>query len=406
MSRVLCLVLDSLGIGALPDAADYGDAGADTLGHIADWCARAQDQGGRGRALELPHLRAAGLGHAYALVHGAQPRGWDGGGQPRGCWGAARERSRGKDTVSGHWEMMGLPVPFDWGYFDAPVESFPTELVAALAAAAGTAGILGRCHASGTEIIERLGAAHEDCGWPIVYTSADSVLQIAAHEQHFGRERLYALCVTARRLVDRWNIGRVIARPFVGDRQHGYQRTSGRRDYAVPPIAPTLLDQLCAAGGSVLAIGKIHDIFAGRGITQSIKAHGIDALLDASLNALRMAPPRSLVYTNLVDFDQEYGHRRDVAGYARALEQFDLRLPELLSALGPDDLLVLTADHGNDPTWRGSDHTREHVPVLLLGAKVRPGSIGLRDSFADLAQSLAGKWSLPALAHGQAFNWS
>lgn len=406
MSRVLCLVLDSLGIGALPDAADYGDAGADTLGHIAAWCARPLAQGGRGRVLALPQLRLAGLGHAYALVHGEQPAGWQAEGVPQWFWGAAREQSRGKDTVSGHWEMMGLPVPWDWGYFSAPVESFPAELIAALAAAAGTAGVLGRCHASGTTIIEQLGAAHEDSGWPIVYTSADSVLQIAAHEQHFGRERLYALCAQARALVDRWRIGRVIARPFLGDRDHGYVRTTGRRDYAVPPSAPTLLDRLCADGGQVIAIGKIHDIFAGRGISQSVSAYGIDGLIDASLAALRVAPARTLVYTNLVDFDQEYGHRRDVAGYAQALEGFDARLPELIAALGPEDVLVLTADHGNDPSWHGSDHTREHVPLLLHSPARGGGTLGVRDSFADLAQTLAGTFGLPPLAHGLAFAWS
>lgn len=432
MSRALLVVLDSLGVGALPDAVAYGgagwtDAGADTLGHIAAWCARPADEGGRGRPLALPHLVAMGLGQAAALargIDGLPPPGLEAAPSPEASWGCARERSRGKDTVSGHWELCGLPVPGDWGYFTAATDSLPAELVAAIARDAGTAGVLGNRHASGTVILEELGAEHLRTGWPIVYTSADSVVQIAAHEQAFGLERLYALCEATRARVDAWRIGRVIARPFLGDAATGFARTPNRRDWAVPPAGPTLLDALCEAGGQVLAVGKIHDIFAGRGITRAIKADGLEALVAATREAFATAPPRSLVFTNLVDFDQAYGHRRDVAGYADALERFDALLPGLQALLGPGDLMLLVADHGNDPTWPGTDHTREHIPVLASGGgtcrhlhpgrgpsavahrggPLRGGPIGVRASFADVGQTLARHLGLPPLAHGLAFD--
>lgn len=398
------MVLDSLGIGALPDAADFGDAGADTFGHIAQWCARPLSVGGRGRPLAIPNLLAAGLGHAYQLIHGVAPAGLLLERAPAACWGVACERSKGKDTVSGHWEMTGVPVLFDWGYFSDPVESFPPQLLTDLAREAGVTGFLGRCHASGTEIIERLGAEHLATGWPIAYTSADSVLQIAAHEGFFGLERLYALCRTARRLVDSYGIGRVIARPFTGGDGVPFTRTHHRKDYAVPPTEATLLDRMVAAGGQVIGIGKIYDIFAGHGISVARKANGLEALVATTLDAFATAPERSIVYTNLVDFDQEFGHRRDVAGYADAIERFDRMLPGLIAALGANDLLLLTADHGNDPTWRGSDHTREYVPVLALGPRVQPGCMGLRSSFADQAQTLAHFFDLPALPAGVAID--
>lgn len=399
--RALLLVLDSLGIGHAPDAADFGDEGSNTLGHIAAWCARPITEGGRGRSLSLPNLRRLGLGHAAQLAGREPLPGLETDHAVTARWGCARERSTGKDTVSGHWEMMGLPVDFEWGYFRQREASLPAELVAALADAAGCAGILGNCHASGTEIIQRLGSAHLESGWPIVYTSADSVLQIAAHEERFGLERLYSLCARARVWVDRHRIGRVIARPFAGDATRGFVRTGNRHDYAVPPTAPTLLDRLQHSGGEVIGIGKIPDIFAGRGIDRAVPAHGLDALLAASRDAFASARDGALVFTNLVDFDQEYGHRRDVAGYAAALEHFDTQLPALLALLGPDDLLALTADHGNDPTWPGNDHTREQVPLLLTSPSLAPACIGSRDSFADLGQSLAHWFGLPPLDHGR-----
>jgi len=398
MPRAALLILDSLGVGALPDAAAFGDVGANTLGHIAEHTLRAQQ-----RPLHVPHLQRLGLGLAARLASGALPAGFDASIAVSGAWGTARERSTGKDTTSGHWEMMGLPMLEDWGYFREHENSMPATLLDAIATRAGIPGWLGNCHASGTTIISELGEEHVRSGKPIVYTSADSVLQIAAHEQAFGLERLYRLCEIAREYVDDYRIGRVIARPFVGIDAASFKRSHNRHDYSTPPPAPTLLDQLCAAGGAVHGIGKIPDIFANSGISHAVKAHGIDGLFDATLGTLAQCGERGLVFTNFVDFDSEYGHRRDVAGYAAALEYFDSRVPELLAALQPDDLLILSADHGNDPTWPGSDHTREHIPILACGAGLRAGSIGIRDSFADIGQSIAAHFRLPPLANGTSF---
>jgi len=398
MPRAALLILDSLGVGALPDAAAFGDVGANTLGHIAEHTLRAQQ-----RPLHVPHLQRLGLGLAARLASGALPAGFDASIAVSGAWGTARERSTGKDTTSGHWEMMGLPMLEDWGYFREHENSMPATLLDAIATRAGIPGWLGNCHASGTTIISELGEEHVRSGKPIVYTSADSVLQIAAHEQAFGLERLYRLCEIAREYVDDYRIGRVIARPFVGIDAASFKRSHNRHDYSTPPPAPTLLDQLSAAGGAVHGIGKIPDIFANSGISHAVKAHGIDGLFDATLGTLAQCGERGLVFTNFVDFDSEYGHRRDVAGYAAALEYFDSRVPELLAALQPDDLLILSADHGNDPTWPGSDHTREHIPILACGAGLRAGSIGIRDSFADIGQSIAAHFRLPPLANGTSF---
>jgi phosphopentomutase len=401
--RVVLLVIDSLGLGSLPDAARYGDEGADTFGHIAEACAGGRAEEGRSGPLAIPTLERLGLVRAAALARGTLPAGFDGSVEPDAAWGCSAERSRGKDTISGHWEMAGQPVPFDWGYFEALEESMPAPLLEELARRAGLAGFLGNCHASGTEIIERLGEEHVRTGKPIVYTSADSVLQICAHEEAFGLERLYDLCRIARGLVDEYRIGRVIARPFLGSTPADFRRTAHRRDYAVPPPPGTLLDFLVHAGGEVIGVGKVPDIFAGRGITRAVKAGGLEPLMRTTLEAFLAAPDRTLVFTNLVDFDQEYGHRRDVAGYARALEWLDGALTPLLGALGDGDLLVITADHGNDPTWTGWNHTREYVPVLVKGPAMPTGALGRRETFADIGQSLAAWFGLAPLAHGTSF---
>ena len=388
--RALLLVVDSLGVGALPDAADYGDAGADTFGHIAEACATGAAEEGRSGPLAIPVLSRLGLVHAAAAARGAPVAGFAALPAPAAAWGHARERSVGKDTVSGHWEMVGQPVFTDWGYFSALTDSMPAELLAELARCSAVPGFLGNCHASGTQVLEDFGEEHLATGKPIVYTSADSVLQVCAHEEAFGLQRLYALCAAARVLVDEYRIGRVIARPFVGRRRGEFQRTAHRRDYAVPPPPGTLLDTLSAAGGSVVGVGKVPDIFAQRGISVAVKASGLEALMQASQAALQAGGDRTLVFTNLVDFDQEYGHRRDVAGYARALESFDAMLAELLATLGPADLLVITADHGNDPTWTGWNHTREYVPLLVWSPGLETGcDLGRRESFADVAATLA-----------------
>jgi len=403
MPRAVLLILDSLGIGALSDAPAFGDTGADTLGHIALRCAQGRADVDRSGPLRVPNLERLGLGLAARLASGELPAGFAPDVRTIGVWGAGRELSTGKDTTSGHWEMMGVPVLDEWGYFRDREHSVPAQLLQSLADRAGVSGWLGNCHASGTTIIAELGEEHVRSGKPIVYTSADSVLQIAAHETAFGLERLFALCEIARELVDDYRIGRVIARPFTGDDAGSFRRSHNRHDYSMPPPAPTLLDRLCQAGGTVHGIGKIPDIFARNGISHEVKAHGIDGLFDATLNTLTQCADNGLVFTNFVDFDSEYGHRRNVAGYAAALEYFDQRLPELLATLEPDDLLLLSADHGNDPTWPGSDHTREHVPILAFGRGTTPGSIGIRDSFADIGQSLAAHFGIPPLQYGQSF---
>jgi len=404
MARAVVLMLDSLGIGASVDADRFGDDGADTFGHIAMACARgdADRPGERSGALAVPNLSALGLVHAAANSRGQWPDALPVV-TPVGAWGYAVESSRGKDTPSGHWEMAGLPVEFDWGYFPDTVPCFPSQLIDRLIAEGNLPGVLGNCHASGTAIIDELGEEHIASGAPIVYTSADSVFQIAAHEEYFGLDKLYALCTLARGLVDEWQIGRVIARPFTGSRKGIFQRTGNRRDYTTPPHGPTLLDRLVEDGGEVISVGKVSDIFAGKGISKTIKAHGNQELFDATLDVLATANDHTLIFTNFVDFDMLYGHRRDVTGYARALEVFDRRLPELQACLKTDDLVLATADHGCDPTYPGHDHTREHVPVLVSGPRCCPVELGERQGFADMGQTLAAYFGLNPLNNGTSF---
>ena len=398
MARAIILVLDSFGIGATADADRFGDVGSDTLGNIARVRATSADG-----PLRLPNLSKLGLFHASKESTGEFPAGVETGIEIIGAYGHAAELSSGKDTPSGHWEIAGVPVLFDWGYFTAKTDTFPPELLEELIARAELPGVLGNCHASGTTIIAELGDEHVRTGKPIVYTSADSVFQIACHEEAFGLQRLYDLCDIARELVDRYNVGRIIARPFLGDGPDSYVRTGNRRDLTTPPHAPTVLDKLVESGGEVYSIGKIADIYAHRGITKKVKATGNEALFDATLDAMNEAGDRSIVFTNFVDFDMLYGHRRDVEGYASALEYFDQRLPELMERMRDDDLLVLCADHGCDPTWQGTDHTREHIPVLAYGAGVMPGSLGLRKTFADIGQTIATHLGLSPMDYGTSF---
>jgi phosphopentomutase len=398
MGRAIILVLDSFGLGATDDAERFGDVGANTFGNIAR--VRAASDAG---PLKLPNLAKLGLFHAGKESAGEFPAGADPDVEILGSYGFAAEMSSGKDTPSGHWEIAGVPVLFEWGYFSKLTDTFPQELLDKLVERAELPGYLGNCHSSGTTIIAELGDEHIRTGKPIFYTSADSVFQIACHEEAFGLQRLYDLCDIARELVDDYEIGRVIARPFVGDSPENYVRTANRRDLTTPPPAPTVLDKLVEAGGDVVSIGKIADIYAHKGITKKIKASGNAALFDATLEALDETPDNSIIFTNFVDFDMLYGHRRDVDGYAAALEYFDERLPELLAKLNEDDLLIITADHGCDPTWPGSDHTRENIPVIALGAGLKPGSLGKRDTFADIGQSLASYFDLPPMDYGTSF---
>ena len=400
--RAFILVMDSFGIGAAPDAASFGDQGTDTFGHIFEACAqgKADQEGLRQGALNIPNLMQLGLGEASFIARGNYPEAMQKNDAPSGIYGACAEQSSGKDTPSGHWEMAGLPVMFDWGYFSDKTSSFPPELIEKLVAEAELAGVLGNCHASGTVIIDDLGEEHMATGKPIVYASADSVIQIAAHEESFGLDRLYKLCDIARKLVDEYNIGRVIARPFVGDKAGQFKRTGNRRDLTTPPHGDTLLDILKAAGREVISVGKIADIFAHRGLTQKIKASGNQALFDETLKQQNDAADGSLTFTNFVDFDQEFGHRRNVAGYAAAIEAFDKTLAKFIANMRAGDIALITADHGCDPTWTGSEHTREFVPFIAFGPDIASQNVGRRESFADMGQSLAHYLEVAPLKHG------
>lgn len=404
MARAILIVLDSVGCGGAEDAAVYGDEGADTLGHIAEACTNGQgDRAGlRQGPLKLPFLQALGLGQAMALSTGHAtllPLS----DTPRGQFGYGVETSIGKDTPSGHWEIAGTPVKQAWGYFPAQEPAFPKALTDALIVKANLPGVLGNCHASGTEIIERLGTEHIRSGKPIIYTSVDSVMQIAAHEDVIGRQKLYDLCQIARDLCNLLNIGRVIARPFVGPLNGPFERTPYRKDFAMPPPEGTILDRAFADQRAILSLGKIGDIFAHRHTGEEIKAAGNQALFDCLLKSVDALPENGFLFANFVDFDTEFGHRRDVPGYAAALEAFDARLPELAQRLKLNDLVVITADHGNDPTFKGTDHTREHVPILAFGPQVKPQSIGRRTSLADIAETIAQHLRLPPGPVGQSW---
>ena len=394
--RAFLIVMDSVGIGGAPDAAEYfndgrPDTGANTLAHIAQAQAKAC------QPLRMPNLDALGLGAAIRLASGAEAPGL--GATSQGLWGAATEISRGKDTPSGHWEIAGVPVPWDWHYFPDTRPAFPPDLTARIARAAGTAGILGNEHISGTEVIARLGARHVQTGWPICYTSADSVLQIAAHEELFGLDRLYRLCQDVAAMVHPMRLGRVIARPFIGT-EGAFTRTPNRRDYAIAPPGDTILDVATGAGRMTHAVGKIGDIFSHRGIGRLHKGKSDADLAEHLLALADTAGPGSLTFANFVEFDSVYGHRRDVAGYASALEWFDGVAGALIARLRPGDLAIFTADHGNDPSWSGTDHTRERVPVLGWGLGAR--QIGLV-GFADIAASVAEYLQLPPAGPGRSF---
>ena len=396
MARAFLIVIDSVGIGGAPDAdqffnGDLPDTGANTFGHIA------QARSDAGRPLHLPTLGALGLGAATTLASGmdvpALPA------TPTGAWGAATEISMGKDTPSGHWELAGVPVPWDWHIFPNTDPAFPRHVLDAIHDAAGTKGSLCNGYASGTDVIDTYGAQHMQNGWPICYTSVDSVLQIAAHEGTFGRARLLKLCEDIAPALHAMKLGRVIARPFIGDAAQGFNRTEYRRDFAIAPPADTICDMAQAAGVRVEAIGKIGDIFSMRGIDTTVK--GRDAALMAALRrSVDTSPDNSFVFANFVEFDSLYGHRRDVEGYANHLEAFDAELGKILPALRADDLLIVTADHGNDPTWAGTDHTRERVPVLVHGIGAKPlGHL----AFGDVGASVADHMKFKFTGEGRSF---
>lgn len=396
MARAIILMMDSFGIGGAPDGAKYGNDGADTLGHIA----------AAGKGLNIPNLHALGLSEAAKGASGKYPAI---GTQkaPRlqmpSKYGHAKEISMDKDTVSGHWEMAGLPNLKGWGHFKPDYPSFPAEVIENIVRESGIPGILGNKAASGTVIIQELGEEHIRTGKPIFYTSADSNMQIAAHENHFGLDRLYRLCEIAYKYVQPYNIGRIIARPFVGEKNGAFSRTTNRKDYAAQPFGETLLDRIKSAGGNVIAIGAINDIYAHRGITKEVHAAKLPQLWDATLREIKEAPDFSLVFTNFEDFDMYFGHRRDIDGYAGALEYFDSRLPEIAGVLQEDDIVFITADHGNDPIWEGTDHTREQVPVIMFGPKVAAADLGQRETYADIAQTIAEYFNLKPFEYGTSF---
>jgi phosphopentomutase len=375
-------VLDSVGVGSLPDAAAYGDEGANTLGHIAD----------RRGGLKLPHLAKLGLGNIIPVLGvAADPA-------PLASWGRMAEMARGKDTLAGHWELMGIVLEQPFSLFP---RGFPADLLAEFKRRTGVAGLLGNKAASGTEIIAELGAEHARTGFPIVYTSADSVLQIAAHESIIPLPALYEMCLRARTLCDDWRIGRVIARPFIG-RTGNFSRTANRRDFSMRPPGETVLDILLKNGWAVTALGKIENIFAGQGISRSRPSHGNSEGMSL-LHEEVAAATQGLIFANLVDFDMLYGHRNDVDGYGMALEIFDRKLGDLLPELGPGDMLVVTADHGCDPSYPGTDHTREYVPLLVYGPTLPARSLGVRRTFADVGASILDVFGLRSEFPGQSF---
>jgi phosphopentomutase len=381
--RIVLMVLDSAGIGEMPDAAAWGDAGADTLGNIL-----------KSRKVNLPNLQKLGLGNIRPL---ADLPAID---APTGSYGKCTLKSNGKDTTTGHWEMAGIILEKAFPTFP---QGFPPRILDQFTAQADVPGVLGNIPASGTEIIKDLGEEHVKTGKPIVYTSADSVFQIAAHEEVIPVERLYELCEIARKILDGPDrVGRVIARPFLGANAADFKRTENRHDYAVPPPKENLLQILQENGQDVVCIGKIASIYDSMGVTEDLTAKNNDQSIDQTINALN-AESQGLIFSNLVDFDMLYGHRRDTEGYAKALEHFDTRLPELLDAMREDDLIIITADHGNDPTKEGSDHTREYAPLIVYGKSAAQGvDLGTRQSLSDIGQTIAENFGVE-LPDGRSF---
>jgi phosphopentomutase len=405
MSRAIIIVLDSLGVGGAPDAASFGDEGSDTLGHIADACAQGVGDvsGVRDGPLSLPTLRGLGIGECSRSATGRLPPALQTNQWLQGAAGCAAEVSTGKDSQSGHWEIAGAPVEFEWTYFPRCEPTFPATLISELCERGRLPGILGNKHASGTEIISELGEEHVRTGKPICYTSADSVFQIAAHEEHFGLQRLYEICEIARDLLNESRVGRIIARPFLGTCAASFERTSNRRDYGVEPPPTTLLHLAQDAGRDVVSVGKIGDLFCHTATGRELKAPDNDGVFDRMLDGVSHLGEGGLLMANFVDFDTLYGHRRNVGGYAAALEAFDARLPEFLNQLRDDDLAIITGDHGCDPTWSGSDHTRECIPLLAFGPRVRCRSLGCRNTFADIGASVSRHLSLQEMRFGTAF---
>ncbi len=393
-NRVFLIVLDSFGVGGAKDAENFGDKNSNTLLNIA-----------KNYKLNTPNLAKLGFGYSCEKSSGKYPAGLEiSPSKLIAKYGFAEEKSVEKDTTSGHWEIAGLPVMNKWGHFKPEHPSFPKKLIDKILKEAEIENILGNKAASGTKIIEELGEEHIKTGYPIFYTSADSNIQIAAHEKYFGLQKLYDLCEIAYKHVKPYNIARIIARPFIGKSSKEFTRTKNRHDYSVPPFADTVLDKQKNSGGNVIGIGKIPDIFAGSGITHRVKASGLEEIWDKTIYQTKTAPDNSIIFPNFVDFDMLWGHRRDVKGYGKGLDYFDSRIPEFFDNLRGNDLVIFTADHGCDPTYRGTDHTRENVPVIIYKKNIKAGFIGQRETFADIAATIAKYLKLDKMDTGTAID--
>ena len=385
--RGIWIVMDAVGIGGAPDASFYGDVGANTFGNIVKACATGEANVGRQGNLYIPNLACLGIYAAHEEAN-SNTDNLTTIKSKNQSYAAATEISKGKDTPSGHWELAGVPVDWDWKYFQDKENSLPSDALKKIIKVTGLSGILGNCHASGTEIIKEFGDQHVDTLHPIFYTSADSVVQIACHEEHFGLEKLYQLCQVSAEEFHPMMVGRIIARPFLGDSSSGFYRTNNRKDYTIAPPKPTICEHLINNGRICHGIGKISDIFANKGISTSISGLNDDMLFDEMLNLVVHVDDGDLIFANFVEFDSVYGHRRDVVGFALALERFDKKIGKLLRIIKPNDFLIITADHGNDPTFRGSDHTRERVPVLMRGNYAKNGNHG-KVFFSDVGATMA-----------------
>ncbi|QCI16763.1 phosphopentomutase [Buchnera aphidicola (Aphis craccivora)] len=407
MKRVFLMILDSFGIGSSIDSNKFNDYGADTFGHIVEKCFLGKANKGRKGFLKIPNLEKLGIMQAYKASTGKYPLGFHkklNNTEIIASYGFASEISSGKDTTSGHWEIAGVPVLDDWYYFKEVNNTFPNVLINDIIKNFKLPGILGNCHASGTEIITKLGEKHLETGKPILYTSSDSVFQVACHEHTFGLSNLYKLCHVIRMLLNKnkYKIARVIARPFIGTNNLNFQRTGNRVDLSIKPPSITVMEKLInEKQGEVIAIGKVSDIYAGVGITKSIKSSGLEELCNTTINEMKLAKNNTIVFTNFVDFDSVWGHRRDVSGYAKGLEFFDNQLLNMINLVKEKDLLIITADHGCDPTWVGTDHTRENIPILIYSPAKKINFLGHRKTFSDIGQTIAKYFSLSKMQYGQ-----
>ncbi len=402
--RVILLILDSVGIGGAKDSSKFGNEGADTIGNIAKYCIEKNIK------LEIPNLLSLGIGFAHNLSTKKElVKNYGTKSALIGSYGVGQEISKGKDTPSGHWEIAGVPVLFDWGYFEKTINSFPQYLLDKIVHETGIPGYIGNCHASGTQILKILGKQHIKTNKPIFYTSIDSVFQIACHEDSFGLDNLYTLCEIIRNILDQESkkigtIGRVIARPFTGKNSDDFKRTANRKDWSIIPPSPTILSYIEKAGYNVIAIGKISDIYAHQGITKKIKVSKNYNIFKSTLNEINsQSSKNSIIVSNFVDFDTEYGHRRDIEGYARALEEFDFYIPKIINSITDEDLLIITADHGCDPTFHGTDHTRENIPILVYKHGIEPVNIGIRETFSDIGKSISDYFNIDSNIKGKSF---